>query len=340
MWHLADPKALWLGLIPLALAFYFLTKQRSAKLKTLLPLSGPRSLLQAQSRRAKWAFRILFALSLIAFLNLVLVIARPIRSEFWKHKQSDGIDIVILLDVSESMDATDLLPTRILSAKQVIRDFIHKRTEDRIGFVIFGGEAVMKSPLTRDYDFLLSQVEDIKLRELKQGTAIGMGLANAVSRLRHSTAKSRVIILLTDGDSNVGAINPITATHLAKQEGIRIYSIGIGRSDRVVVPIYAYDMMGNKSQLIAQVPSYLNPELLKEISRLTGGKAYMARDSGMLGRILHEIDSLEKSKIKVSTVEKRTEEFHFPAGVAIALLALVYFLEETRYRKARRVAPV
>src|ERR1700733_5110093 len=167
MWHLVDPRALCLAILPVGAALYFLLKKRSGKLRSLLPFSDPEHLLRRANRRTRLVFRCFYGMSIFAFLCLVLVVARPVRSEFWKHKSSDGIDIIVLLDVSESMDATDLTPTRILSAKQVIRDFIHKRTEDRIGFVIFGGEAVMKSPLTRDYDFLLSQVDDIKLRELK-----------------------------------------------------------------------------------------------------------------------------------------------------------------------------
>jgi Ca-activated chloride channel family protein len=337
MLQLLSPKALWLGMLPLALLVYFILRRRSSRLKTLLPLSPP-SLLRAASRRTRLIFRLIFAASVIALLIVTVVIAQPIRVQSWTKKWTEGMDIVISLDVSESMDATDFLPSRILVAKAVIRDFIKHRSDDRIGLNIFGGEAMTKCPLTRDYDFLLSQVDDVRLRELKQGTAIGMGLSNAIGRLRHSDSKNRIIILLTDGDSNVGSINPITAAHLAHQEGIRIYSIGIGKADRVVVPIYAYDIYGKRTQLIAQVPSYLNPELLREISRLTGGKAYMARDPGMLNQIIHEIDRLEKTKVKITPMQKREDMSYYFGVAALLLLGMVYGLQETRFRKARQNA--
>lgn len=336
MWHLAEPKALFAALIPLAIAGIFLYRKRSPRLRTLLKLASHRDVLGGHARRTRRAFRLLFAGTIVSLLVFAYVAARPMRVRSWARKVTEGIDIVICLDLSESMEATDLVPTRILAAKRVIRDFIAKRSNDRIGFVTFGGEAVTRAPLTRDYEFLLSQVEAVNLRELKQGTAIGNGLANSVGRLRHSESKNKVIILLTDGDSNVGAINPITAAHLARQEGIKIYAIGMGEKDRVVVPIYAYDMFGKKTQLVAQVPSYLNPELLKQLAQLTGGRAYMARDSGALNAILQEIDKLERTKVKLQPMQKREELFFIPALIATLLLAAVYLLEETRFRKAYR----
>jgi Ca-activated chloride channel family protein len=162
-----------------------------------------------------------------------------------------------------------------------------------------------------------------------------MGIANGVARLRRSESKSKVLILLTDGDSNVGAINPMTATQLARQDSIKIYTIGIGKSDRVIVPIYAYDGFGRRTQLVAQVPSYLNPELLKKISALTGGNSYMARDPGALSNILHEIDALEKTKTKVTKLEKKEELFFIPALLSTIVLLVIQLLLETRFRKAR-----
>ena len=335
MWRFLEPRAFWLLILPALGLVYFLVARRSSLRRVLLPMSGPDGLLRQYSQRTKWVYRSFFATLLLCYAALVAVIARPVEITPIIKKSGEGIDIAIALDVSESMDADDLQPSRIDVAKAVIRDFIKRRTEDRIGIIVFSGEAVTKCPLTRDYDFLLEQVEDIHLRELKQGTAIGMGIANGIARLRKSESKSKVLILLTDGDSNVGAINPMTATQLARQDGIKIYTIGIGKSDRVIVPIYAYDGFGRRTQLIAQVPSYLNPELLKKISELTGGRSYMARDPGALSNILHEIDSLEKTKIKVSKLEKREELFFLPALLATLALLVVHLLQETRYRKAR-----
>jgi Ca-activated chloride channel homolog len=335
MYRLGSPHSLWLMLIPLAWFLFFLFKKRSGQTRPLLPLSGPLELMRKESKRARWAFRTLFFLLLSSFCILVFVVARPLFVKPLVKKSAEGIDIAILLDVSESMVADDYLPSRIDVAKSVIRDFVKRRNEDRIGLSIFAGEAVTKSPLTRDYDFLLDQVDDVKLRELKQGTAIGMAIANAVARLRRSESKNKVIILLTDGDSNVGAINPITAAQLARQESIRIYCIGIGKSDRVVVPIYAYDIYGHKTQLIAQVPSYLNPDLLREISRITNGRAYMARDTAALNNVLLEIDKLEKTKTQVVSTQSKEDYFFFPALFATLLIAAVTIIQETRYRKVR-----
>ncbi|MEZ4749952.1 MAG: VWA domain-containing protein [Bdellovibrionota bacterium] len=331
--YLITPFALLLLTVPIGLALYFAFKKRSTTGKLILPFSSL-AIQRRTTRHAKYVHRALFGATVLALLLLVFSIARPAKRHLWAEKWAEGIDIVLTLDVSESMDATDFKPNRIVVAKQVIRDFIEKRDTDRIGLVTFGGEAVTKCPLTRDYDFLKQQLEEVELRELKQGTAIGMALTNAVGRLRGSKAKSKVIVLITDGDSNVGAINPITASNLAKEEGIRIYAIGIGKNSRVLVPIYAYDIMGNRTHLLTHIPSYLNPELLEEIAGLTGAKSYMAKDEGSLASILSEIDQLEKSKVKV-TPKSRTEELYFwIALIATALLFVVYLLQELRYWRA------
>ncbi len=332
---ISDPRTLLLLILPLGAALIFVLKGRSEKRKGLLPFSGPLGFLEKETKRTRTAFRLLFLATVVALCLMVYVVSRPFELRPKLKRTGEGIDILIALDTSESMDADDFEPSRIDVAKTVIRDFIKRRTEDRIGIIVFSGDAVTKCPLTRDYDFLLSQVEDIHLREMKQGTAIGMGLANGVARLRNSESKTKVIILLTDGDSNVGAINPATAAHLARQEGIKVYTIGIGKANRVVVPIYAYDVYGRRTQLVAQVPSYLNPELLQEIARLTGGKAYMARDPGMLTRFVQEVDSLEKTKVKITKTEEREERYLIPAMIASLLIFIVIFLRETRFRKAR-----
>ena len=330
-----EPRNLFLIALPGLAACYFLLKRKTTTSTRQLAFSDPRSVLKSHIQRTRSIFRIIFLLTLIAFGMLAFVMARPMRVKSWVQKWTEGVDIVFVLDVSDSMDADDLTPTRILAAKSVIKDFVNHRPDDRIGLVIFGGEAILKSPLTRDFDFLLAQVEDVKLRELKQGTAIGNGIANGIARLRQSESKNRILILLTDGDSNVGAINPVTAAHLARQEGIKIYSIGIGQQNRVLVPIYSYDSNGQKAQLITQIPSYLNPELLNQISTITGGRSYMARDTGMLNRILRDIDSLEKTKIKLLPMSKRDEIFFVPALLTTLFLAILIFLQETRFQRRR-----
>jgi len=339
MWQLADAKALLWLIVPVGLAAYFWLRRRPAFSPRLLAFSPSDPRIRVASKRTQFWFRCLFAATLVGIAALIVAIARPVFVENWTRRFSEGIDIAIVLDVSESMEATDLVPNRMTAAKQVIRSFIEARPHDRIGLIIFGGEAITKCPLTRDHDFLIQQVEDSRMRELKQGTAIGMGLSNGISRLRNTDSKTKIIVLITDGDSNVGAINPITAANLARQEGIKIYSIGIGKEDRVVVPIYAYDSNGRRTQLIAQVPSYINPQLLAQISSSTGGNAYMARDTGMLFRILQEIDRLERNKIKMQPQQKRDEQFFIPAAIGTLLLLIAWVFQETRFRKVRMHAP-
>ncbi len=332
---LAQPSWLYFLLVPLAaiLAVLFWPRKRSAQRR--LRLGGYGEILRKQIARTRWQHRILFGLFCLSILLIGIAAARPLNIRSWAKRYSEGIDILICLDLSESMEATDLVPTRLIAAKSVIREFIEKRKEDRIGIVTFGGEAVTRAPLTRDHDFLLNQVENLQLRELKQGTAIGNGLANSIGRLRHSESKSKVIVLLTDGDNNVGAVNPITAANLAKQEGIKIYAIGMGKEDRVVVPIYSYDIYGKKTQLVAQVPSYINPELLRRIAELTGGLAYMARDTMALSQILTAIDRFERTKVRLRPMQKKEELFVYPTAAALLLLVLVYLLLETRFRRVR-----
>ncbi len=330
---LADPQRLYFLLLPLAavLLGLFWWKEKNAQRRLRLGSYG--GFLEKQSQRTRRHHWLLFSGLVLATVLIGLAAARPLHIKSWAKRYSEGIDILICLDLSESMEATDLVPTRLVAAKSVIREFIEKRKDDRIGIVTFGGEAVTRAPLTKDHDFLLAQVEALQLRELKQGTAIGNGLANSIGRLRHSESKSKVIVLLTDGDNNVGAVNPITAANLARQEGIKIYAIGMGKEDRVVVPIYAYDMYGKKTQLVAQVPSYINPELLRKIADLTGGLAYMARDTTALSQILQAIDRFERTKVRLRPMQKKEELFIYPTALALLLLVVLYLLLDTRFRR-------
>lgn len=336
-WQFGDPTWLLLGLVPLAFALWFLVRRKRPP-KDALPFSSWSELLEQERKRTRRKFRWLFTFFVLGLVTLTLGIARPHRVKAWAKRFSEGIDIVLVLDLSESMEADDLVPTRFIAAKRVITDFIAKRTDDRIGLVVFGGESVTKAPLTRDYGFLRDAVRDLRLRELKQGTAIGMGLANGISRLRGSESRSKVLVLLTDGDNNVGAVNPVTASLLARQEGIKIYAIAMGAADRVVVPIYAYDENGRKTQLVAQVPSYLNPDLMRRLAQNTGGRAWMARDSGALQQVLQEIDRLEKTRVRLQPMQKKEELFTYPAVAAFVVLFFVVLFLETRFRWIPTVA--
>lgn len=333
MFNLLNPKMLWLAAIPLGIVLALILIPRRSRARVLLKMTPPWEALRREFKKGRIRMRVLFALFVTGLLFLVWAMARPVERLTSVKKDSPGIDIVMVFDISESMDATDFEPTRFVAAKQVVTNFVKRRAEDRIGLVIFSGDSVTKVPLTRDHDFIFDQIDELKLREMKQGTAIGMGLASGITRLRSSSSRTRIIVLLTDGDSNVGYINPITAAHLARQEGIRIYTIGIGKSDRVLVPIYAYDAYGRRTQLVAQIPSYLNPELLKQVAQITGGKSFMARDAGALNNILMEVDKLERSTMKLQAQHKLREAFWVPALCGTLLLFIVFLLLETRFRR-------
>jgi Ca-activated chloride channel family protein len=338
MWYLNNPAFLFFILLPIALLFIFYL--RPLRRKSTLVFN----LLAAQEKRAqqgvKYRLKALFCTALLGLCALIIAMAGPIHTFSWTEKDSEGIDIVLVVDVSESMDADDFLPNRLTVAQNVLVDFIQKRPSDRIALVAFGGEAVTKSPLTRNQEFLLRQVHELQMGELLQGTAIGMGLMNGIARLKTSASRSKVIVLLTDGDSNVGAINPITATLLARQEGIKIYSIGIGKEDRVIVDVYHRDDRGRRVRFMNKVPSYLNPALLENISRLTGGKSYMARDSGMLHLILQEINQLEKTKTHLTPRQNQTEYYFWPAWFAFFTLLFFYIIRSIRYRRIQNALAI
>lgn len=331
---LENPSLLWLVALPIAVACFELFRAAPFVGRYFV---ADRSTLRKVTGATRWRFRAIFFVAVLGTIFLVVATSRPVRHWAVMEEWAEGIDIALVVDISESMEATDFWPNRMEVAKRCLKDFIGRRLHDRIGLVLFGGEAVTKSPLTRDYDFLSRQVDDIRFRELKQGTAIGMGLLGGVTRLRNSVSKNKVIILMTDGDSNVGTVNPITAAKLAREENTKVYTIGIGQNDRVVVPIYSYDAAGRRGPVIAKVPSYLNPELLRRIATMTGGKSYMARDPNMLGRFIDEIDRLEKTKMRVRERRKTLPLFWYPLFAGLGLLALVVFLLEGRFREAHAV---
>jgi len=325
-----NPNAFFLIFLPVAVLLFFLIFKPSKNGVFLFHIEN-RDIFK-QAKRTKHVLIALFLILLLLLSSISFLIARPIKFESWQEKFINAIDIIICLDTSDSMSATDFLPDRISVAKTVIRDFIRRRSGDRIGLVLFGGKAITKSPLTIDHDFILNELESIELGKLSQGTAIGMGITNAVLRLRNSKSKTKVIILLTDGDNNVGAINPVSAALLAREENIKIYTIGIGKENRVIVSVYSEDQFGKK-YLAALVPSYLNPELLFEISELTNAKMYLAKDPTSLSKILRDIDELEKTKLKIIPHGRKIELFFVPATIILFMLFTLYFLLQTRYRR-------
>ncbi len=272
-------------------------------------------------------------LRIIAFTALVLVLARPQTMNSWKNETVEGIDIMLALDVSTSMLALDLSPNRIEAAKNVAAEFITGRPNDNIGLSIFAGEAFTQCPMTIDHSSLLSLLQnvrtDIAARGLiEDGTAIGMGLANAVGRLKDSKAKSKVVILLTDGSNNRGDISPMTAAEIAKSLGIRVYTIGVGTTGMADYPIY----YGTSVQY-QKVPVDIDETMLKAIAAATDGDYYRAKNNKELKQIYQEIDKLEKTKLQVKQYSRRYEAYKPFAIVAVLALLLEILLRITVFRR-------
>ena len=271
-------------------------------------------------------------LRLAVFVLLVLVLARPQTQNSWKNETMEGIDIMLAMDVSTSMLAEDLKPNRIEAAKQVAADFIIGRPNDNIGLTIFAGEAFTQCPMTTDHTSLLNLLHnvrtDIAQRLIEDGTAIGMGLANAVSRLKDSKAKSKVVILLTDGSNNRGDLSPMTAAEIAKSFGIRVYTIGVGTNK--VAP-YPMPVAGGVQYV--NIPVEIDTKMLSDIAAATDGDFYRATNNKELQQIYKEIDKLEKSKLNVKKYSKRYEAYQPYAIAAIILLLLEILLRITVFRK-------
>ena len=271
-------------------------------------------------------------LRLAVFVLLVLVLARPQTQNSWKNETMEGIDIMLAMDVSTSTLAEDLKPNRIEAAKQVAADFIIGRPNDNIGLTIFAGEAFTQCPMTTDHASLLNLLHnirtDIAQRLIEDGTAIGMGLANAVSRLKDSKAKSKVVILLTDGSNNRGDLSPMTAAEIAKSFGIRVYTIGVGTNK--VAP-YPMPVAGGVQYV--NIPVEIDTKMLSDIAAATDGDFYRATNNKELQQIYKEIDKLEKSKLNVKKYSKRYEAYQPYAIAAIILLLLEILLRITVFRK-------
>ncbi len=276
-------------------------------------------------------------LRMAVFVLVVLILARPQTQNSWKNKTIEGIDIMLAIDVSTSMLAEDLKPNRIEAAKQVAAEFIIGRPNDNIGLSIFAGEAFTQCPMTTDHASLLSLLQNVRTDiaargpqagGIEDGTAIGMGLANAVSRLKDSKAKSRVIILLTDGSNNRGDLSPMTAAEIAKSLGIRVYTIGVGTNKVAPYPM----QVGGGVQYV-NIPVEIDTKTLSDIAATTEGDFYRATNTRELQNIYQEIDKLEKSKLNVKKFSRRYEAYQPFAVAAVLLLLLEILLRVVVFRK-------
>jgi len=270
----------------------------------------------------------LLVLRVAALVFLTIALARPQSTSGGEKVSTEGIDIVLATDISGSMLAEDFRPNRIEAAKNVALEFIDARPNDRIGLVVFAGESFTQCPLTIDHPVVKNLLKQIKSGMIEDGTAIGMGLATAVSRLKESKAKSRVIILLTDGVNNRGFIDPVTAAAIAQEYGVRVYTIGVGTVGMAPYPVQT--PFGIQYQ---NVPVEIDENLLQKIAGMTGGKYFRATDNRKLKAIYEEIDRLEKTKIEVTQFRRHKEEFYGAAMLAGILLFLEVLLSQTVLRK-------
>lgn len=272
---------------------------------------------------------ILFALRLLALTCLIIALARPQTRNDEELKMGEGFDIILCLDVSGSMSAQDLLPNRLEASKALAAEFVDLRPTDRIGVVIFSGESFTLVPLTTDKAILKAQIFNIQRGLLEDGTAIGDGLGLSVDRLKNSTAKTKLIILLTDGENQGGLIGPLVGKDMAKAHNIRVYSIGVGTDGYAPVPVP--DGMGGT--VMRQQKVNIDEKLMRQIAEETGGLYFRARDNESLKNIYREIDKLEKSKIEITTLRRYTERYFPFALAAAALLLLEMVLRYTLFKK-------
>jgi len=323
----AHPGFLWLAtIIPVMVAYYIWREQKlqgSLSVSVAKGFSLPAKSMFPGFRHLGIAFRSL------AIAALVLALARPQSSLSWQNTTTEGIDIMIASDISGSMLAEDFQPNRLEAGKNIAIDFIKNRPDDRIGLVIFSGESFTQCPLTIDHDVLINLYKDIKNGMIDDGTAIGMGLATAVNRLKGSEAKSKVIILLTDGSNNMGSIAPLTAAEIAKQFDIRVYTVGIGTHGYAPYPVQTPFGVQYQRALVD-----VDEGTLTKIANITGGKYFRATDNQTLENIYRQIDKLEKAKIDVTQYHKKTELFLPFALAALFFLSLEFLLKNTWLRGA------
>ncbi len=318
----ADPGLRWLLLILPAIAAVHLWRRNAQR--ATITLSTAHAF---RALPAGWTVplrHLPFAASLIGLGLLLAALMRPQSNDAWQDVETEGIDIIMAVDISASMLARDLKPDRLDAAKRVAADFIDARPNDRIGLVVYEGEAFTQCPLTTDHDVLKDLFKQARSGLIDGGTAVGMGLATAVNRLRESEAKSRVVILLTDGVNNAGTVHPEDAAQIAAELGVRVYTIGVGTRGKALSPVAIYPNGQYKYDL---VDVEIDEAMLDKVATLTGGRYYRATSERALARIYAEIDTLEKTRFKVTEHSRRNEEY-LPFAFAGACLLLFAFVAD------------
>lgn len=321
----ANPIFLWLLLLIPCMIAWYVYKQRKATASLQIP--ALQQFMHSGITFRNYLRHFLFAIQVIAIMLLIFVIARPQKTDKFQNSTTEGIDIVLTLDISGSMLARDFKPDRLEASKNVATEFISGRPYDRIGLVVFSGESFTQCPLTTDHAVLINLMREIKSGMIEDGTALGNGLATAVNRIKDSKAKSKVIILLTDGVNNRGEIAPETAADIAKTFGIRVYTIGVGTQGLAPYPVQTPFGMQYQDMQVE-----IDEALLREIASKTGGKYFRATDNNKLIQVYNEIDKLEKSKIDVRQFTRREERYLVPALIAFILLMAGAIVRNTVFR--------
>jgi len=322
----ADPGFLYLLLIIPAITAFYIIKQHNAFASIRMP--GLKPLEKSGNTIRNYLQHILFGMRMAAVILIIIVLARPQTSNKFQDVSTEGIDIMLALDISGSMLARDFKPDRLEASKNVATEFISGRPYDRIGLVVFSGESFTQCPLTTDHAVLINLLREIESGMIEDGTAIGMGLANAVNRIKDSDAKSKVIILLTDGINNRGEIAPATAAGIAKTFGVRVYTIGVGTQGTAPYPVQT--PFGTQYQ---NMPVEIDEAILKDIAGMTGGKYFRATDNDKLVQVYAEIDKLEKSKIDVRQFIRKDEKYLIPAIIAFCLFVFEIIARYTVLKK-------
>lgn len=321
-----DPLYLILLLLIVPIVLWYIMRYR--KKESTLRISSLRSFANTPVSKKIYFRHLPFVLRMIALAMVVIVLARPQTSNSWQDQTAEGIDIMMAVDISGTMLAEDFKPNRLKAAKNVAIEFIKGRPNDNIGLVLFSGESFTQCPLTTDHDVLINLFNSVEFGMIKDGTAIGMGLANAVSRIKDSKAKSKVIILLTDGTNNCGDIAPETAADIAAQMGVRVYTIGVGT--RGMAPYPFETPVGIQYQ---NIPVDIDEPMMQSIANKTGGAYFRATDNHKLEQIYAEIDKMEKTKIEVTEFNKRNEAFFIFALIAFACVLAELILRNTVLRR-------
>ena len=322
----ANPTYLYLLLLLIPLIGWYIYKLSKSQASMQVSSSEVFQLPEARSWKI-YLRHVPFLLRMVLIALLIVVLARPQSTNSWQNSSTEGIDIMLAMDISSSMLAQDLKPNRLEAAKDVAASFINGRQNDNIGLVVFAAESFTQCPLTTDHTVLLNLFKDIQPGIIQDGTSIGLGLANAVSRIKDSQAKSKVIILLTDGVNNAGEIAPVTASEIARTFGVRVYTIGVGTQGEAPYPFQT--AFGIQYQ---NVPVEIDEPTLKQIAATTGGQYFRATDNASLKAIYEEIDQMEKTKISVQEFSKKQEEYMQWALLVLLLLLVEVLLKNTLLR--------